>query len=164
MLTKKSTHTLHNLVASIVNFIHFIYRLHLINLVDVDIYTGTVQVYIDSMGLQKDTVFTICFGLIMKSICSLSLLELIFKCYQKSEQLSMMVSLSIYPGTILGQLTLQHYMYQSTQRSLERKSSLVMEQKLWNNLPINIRCATSVNVFKKHLKTYFLNLAFNETI
>ena len=34
--------------------------------------------------------------------------------------------------------------------------------KLWNNLPISIRSANSVDCFKKHLKTYFFRMAFSE--
>ena len=32
--------------------------------------------------------------------------------------------------------------------------------KHWNNLPINIRSCTNVEIFKKSLKTHYFNLAF----
>ena len=38
------------------------------------------------------------------------------------------------------------------------QSSLV---KNWNSLPLNIRCADSIDVFKKHLKTHYFSIAFN---
>ena len=35
--------------------------------------------------------------------------------------------------------------------------------KLWNDLPLYIRQASSVSIFKTNLKTYFYSLAFNSS-
>lgn len=36
----------------------------------------------------------------------------------------------------------------------------VVAPKMWNNLPLHIRKAPTVTLFKSHLKTYFFTLAF----
>ena len=36
--------------------------------------------------------------------------------------------------------------------------------KIWNTLPLNIRLADSVDNFKRQLKTYLFNMAYNKVI
>ena len=43
--------------------------------------------------------------------------------------------------------------------TFERRSLAVAGPKLWNNLPIHLRCIDSLDVFKKQLKTHFFKLA-----
>ena len=44
------------------------------------------------------------------------------------------------------------------------RSFQVSAPRLWNNIPVNIRSATSTDSFKTRLKTFFFNQAFREYV
>ena len=46
--------------------------------------------------------------------------------------------------------------------TLGARSFYVAAPTLWNSLPANIREITSLSIFKKKLKTYLFNLAYNK--